>query len=121
MERSILATTDRTEAPWRAQLQRLLVRLLAARSGASESAATSECGAEKTVLRGLGVDLRETFTFVMERQPTLDVLERWIEERRGGPFAQAELERLGVELQAHGTPDAASTTGYERDGTLLNF
>jgi hypothetical protein len=97
MEREPIATE--TEAPWRAQLRRLLARLLAERRGGNASPIGPEWGADKTLLRGLGVDLRETFTFVLEREPTLAELEAWIEKRRGGPLASGQLERLDAALR----------------------
>ena len=87
------------EAPWRAQLRRLLTRLLAQRDGRIASPTGLEWGADKTLLRGLGVDLRETLTFVLERGPTLSEFESWIEERRGRPLTDAQLERLDAALR----------------------
>jgi hypothetical protein len=88
-----------TEAAWRAQLRRLLARLLAARNSASASPANPEWGAEKTLLRGLGLDLRETYAFVLEHEPTLEAFERWIVERRVGPLAPAQLARIDAALR----------------------
>jgi hypothetical protein len=97
MERGSLATG--TEAPWRAQLRRMLARQLAQRDDPSAPAHNPDWAEEKTLLRGLGVGLRETFTFVLERAPALEELEDWIQERRGRPFAPAELERLDAALR----------------------
>jgi hypothetical protein len=96
MEAEAVATGER---PWRAQLRRMLARLLAGRDSGTAPPKNREWGAEMTLLRGLGVGLRETLSFVLERSPSLEELEQWVEERRGYALPAEHLARLDAALR----------------------
>jgi hypothetical protein len=89
------------EDPWRAQLRLLWARALEQRAGRSTPAdsAAPGWGAEVTLLRGLGVGLRETYSFVLERGPAFEDLERWVAERNGGALPPERLARLNAALR----------------------
>ena len=53
---------------------------------------------DNTLLAGLGVGLRETLDYLLQRQPSLADFESWILERNGGAIGAARIERLNAAL-----------------------
>jgi hypothetical protein len=94
------------EAPWRARLRAMRARLLAERDAGGRGSAP-DWGAEQTLLYGLNIGLREMLSFVFERTPSFDELERWVLERNGGAIDPARLSRLDAALRGEPLADAA--------------
>jgi len=95
------------QAAWREQLHRLWSRLLAERSGIQPPETERAWGAEVTLLRGLGVGLRETFSFVLERGPAFEEFERWVAERNGDTLEPEQLRRLDAALRGEPFDDGS--------------
>jgi hypothetical protein len=89
------------QAAWREQLHRLWDRMLAERRGAvaPQAREKGQWGAEVTLLRGLGVGLRETYAFLLERGPAFEDFVGWIAERNGGSLDPGRLARLDAALR----------------------
>ncbi len=102
-----------SEDPWRAQLRALWSRVLAQRNGrvSREDGAAATWGAETTLLRGLGIGLRETYSYVFERTPSFEQLVAWVAERNGGALSPERLTRLDRALR--GERPATGEAGAE--------
>jgi hypothetical protein len=87
-----------TDEPWRGLLRRFWARHISQRTGTIAGQAAENWGAESTLLRGLGLGLRETLSFVLDRGPTFDEFELWILEINGGTLPGERLERLNAAL-----------------------
>jgi hypothetical protein len=94
------AIVSGAEAPWREHLRRMWAQHLAPRAnGVKAGDVQTEWGARVTLLRGLGVGLRETITFIFERGPSFEEVECWIAERNGGAVPSERLARLDAALR----------------------
>ena len=65
------------------------------RAGGSDA---SEWVRDNTLLAGLGLGLRETFDYLLQRQPSFADFESWILERNGRAVDAARIERLNAAL-----------------------
>ncbi len=59
--------------------------------------------AEKLLLAGLKLGLRETLDFLMTKAPSFEEFEAWVLARNGGTIEPARVERLNGALSGHGS------------------
>jgi hypothetical protein len=85
---------------------RFWARTLAGRSGGEVPRDAAEWVADNTLLSGLRVGLRETYRYLLERQPSLAEFEGWVLERNGGTIAEGRIAALNAALA--GEADAES-------------
>lgn len=77
--------------------QRIAPRLQAF-SGFSPDSESSEMVAEKVLLAGLCLGVRETLDFLMKEVPTFNEFEAWVLAKNGGTIEPARVERLNGAL-----------------------
>jgi hypothetical protein len=82
---------------------RFWTRKIAARTGASRPPSTSaDLSADKVLLAGLRIGLRETLDFLMTGTPSFETFEAWVLAKNGGAIEAARIERLNAALQGEG-------------------
>jgi len=86
------------ERPWRTALRRLWARCLAQRAGTTVARGADDWPAERTLLLGLRLGFHEAFSYIYQRAPAFEELERWVTERNGGALDDEVLARLDAAL-----------------------
>jgi Phytanoyl-CoA dioxygenase (PhyH) len=68
-----------------------------------EAPTTRDLVAEKVLLAGLKLGLRETLDFLMAALPSFEEFETWVLEKNGGAIAPERKVRLNEALRGHGS------------------
>jgi Phytanoyl-CoA dioxygenase (PhyH) len=84
--------------------------------------------ADNTLLAGLRVGLRETYDYLLNKQPTFAEFEQWVIAKNGGAICAERLERLRTALAGDGQPanpdaepalSAADLEFWDRQGYVI--
>jgi len=85
-------------------LKRFWSQKISARMQALPGGATAhDLVAEKVLLAGLKLGLRETLDFLMTANPSFEEFEGWVLEKNGGTIAPDRVELLNDALRGHGS------------------
>lgn len=69
-----------------------------AKPGQAVPPTPEEWALDLTLMNGLGLHVRSTLTFLFERQPTLEALERYVLDENGGEIERERIARLDAAL-----------------------
>jgi hypothetical protein len=88
------------EAKLPEHLLRFWERKIAARAGAQRPPSTpADLSADKVLLAGLRLGLREALDFLMSTAPSFEAFEAWVLARNGGAIEPARIDRLSAALR----------------------
>ena len=124
--------TDRVLAPPLGveRLASYLSRTLNSRSGKQPAAATpTDWMLDCTLISGLGLNLKETLSYVFNEAPSLEAFERWILEKNGGAIERERITRLNAAMTGNlertapvseePVLDSAALTSFEENGYVV--
>jgi hypothetical protein len=85
-------------------LKRFWSRRIASLTGPRiEAEDATDWVADNTLLSGLRLGLRETYTFLFANRPTFEEFEAWVLEKNGGVLDPVRLQRLNAALEGNGS------------------
>jgi hypothetical protein len=100
--RSIIYEVETMNPVFLADLQRFWAQRTASRRGESCPPSADDLRADKVLLAGLRLGLRETIDFLVTGAPSFEQFEEWVRARNGGAIDPARIARLNSALRGDG-------------------